>query len=116
MSILDSAFRTVTCDGCNKTITFQQQDQEAMKKAVEDNPWLKTLRIVQTSQGRNFAYCSDECELKSVSEGKHNPEEPKRVIAAPSASAMAQAAAAAKQAEEATRNIKSGQPVTLHTV
>lgn len=113
MSIVDVQIRTVTCnaEGCNKTVTFDQKDAQS---AFENNPWLKTLRIVQTAQGRNFCYCSDEHEISSVAAGFHNPEEPKKVIAVPQAGAIAQAAAAAKAQEDANKALKSGGPVTLH--
>lgn len=113
MSIVDVAYRTITCNGagCENAVTVER-GKEA--EAAEKTPWFKTLRIVQTSQGRNFCYCSDQCELASVAEGLHNPEEPKKIIEAPSSSLVQQAAAAAKAAEAATKAIKAGQPVTLH--
>ena len=113
MSIIRTAFSTISCDSCDKTITFEESKQVEI---LEANPWLKTLRIVQrASDGRNFSFCSDACELSSVASGRHNPEEKKQIIDVPANSNLiAQAAAAAKAAEDATRKIKDGQPVTLH--
>jgi len=114
MSIIDSQIRTVSCNGCDKSVTYDAQSKESLAKAIEDNPWLKTLRIVQTAQGRNFAYHDDQCELSGVAAGNHNPEEPKKVITMPAnASAIAEAAKAAKATEEATKAIKDGSGVTL---
>lgn len=119
MSILDSQFRTVTCNApsCKNTVTFQQaQDQIAVKEAMEANAWLKTTRLVQQIYGgRNFCYCSDACELEGVAANYHNPDEPKKIIATPAgAGQIAQAAEAAKRAEEATKALKAGGPVTVH--
>jgi hypothetical protein len=113
MSVIESLFRTITCDTCGKSVTFDPKDPQS---ALEENPWIKTVRIVQRiADGRNFCYDSDECELKSVAAGQHNPEEPKKVVAFPGgAQAIAQAAAAAKAQEESNRALKSGSPVTLH--
>lgn len=117
MSIIDNSYRTVTCngEGCKNTVTFEQrQDNSGVKEAVDANPWLKTCRVVQqVFGGRNFVYCSDQCELAAVAKGDHNPEEPKKVISTPTNAAVAQAAAAAKAAEEATKALKSGSGVTL---
>ncbi len=119
MPILDSTFRTVTCNACNKTVTYEQnqRDQEFMKKVMEDNPWLRSNRVVLTADGRNFSYCSDMCMLAGVESGLFNMPEPAKVEI-PTGSATAQiaaAAAAAKRQAEAQTAIKTGAPVTLHT-
>ena len=59
MGIVDNQFRTVTCDGgCGKTVTYEQGRQgPADPKIMEDNLWLKSNRLVLTSDGRNFGYC-----------------------------------------------------------
>src|ERR1700729_2086643 len=115
MSVVESQFRTITCDakGCDKTVTFDPRDGQA---AIADNPWIKNVRLVQRiADGRNFAYCSSEHECDGIKEGNHDFEEPKKVVAFPGgAQAIAQAAAAAKQQEDANRALKSGNPVTLH--
>ena len=115
MSIVDVAFRTVSCNSCDRTVTFDAQDKDAIKGAVDDNPWLKTARVVQQLfGGRNFVFCSDECTLKAIEKNLLNPEEPKKVIAMPGgASAIAAAAEAAKRQEQATAALKSGAGVTL---
>jgi len=119
MSIIDTNFRTVTCNGpnCNKTITFnmQEQDKEKAQAVFNDNPWLKTLRIVQAS-GKNFAYCSDTCEVESVTLGTHNPPEERKIIPIDGGgrAQIREAAAAAAAAAEASRAIKAGENVTLN--
>lgn len=116
MSIVDNSYRTVTCNGCDKTVTFPTQNEAAVKEVLDANPWMKTLRVVQQiAGGRNFAYCSDACELAGVASGAHNPEEPKKIIGTPAgAGQIAAAAAAAREAEKATKAMKEGSPVTLH--
>lgn len=109
MSIVDSQFRTITCNTCGKTVTFEPKDTVTVNDA---NSWLKTLRVIQTFQGRNYCYCSDECELAGVAAGNHNPVEVKKIIA-PSGNLVAQAAAAAKAAEETTKALKEGAGVVL---
>jgi hypothetical protein len=115
MSIIKSVFVTISCDGpsCDKTVTFEEAKQQ---ETIEANPWIKTLRLIQrTSDGRNFSYHSDECELAAVAEGRHNPEPEKKIISTPvNSNLIAQAAEAARLKEEATRKLKDGQPVTLH--
>jgi len=111
MSILDSTYRTVSCNGpgCDKTATFEQrQDNQGAVAATETHPWLKTVRIVSAS-GHNFVYCSDACELANVGLGAHNPEERKQIVVPQGANTIAHAAAAAKAAEEATVKLKSGE-------
>ena len=113
MSVVRNVFTTISCNSCDKTATFEESKQN---EAIDANPWIKTLRLVQrASDGRNFSYCSDSCELAGTAAGYHNPEEKKQIIDVPANSNLiAQAAAAAKAAEDATRKIKDGQPVTLH--
>lgn len=114
MSIVDSQFRTVTCNGpeCKKTVTFNMQEKDKAKAeaVMADNPWLKTLRLVQ-AHGENFAYCSDECEVNSVSLSIHNPPEERKIISIDGAGSaqVRQAAAEAAAAAEAERAIKAGE-------
>lgn len=115
MSVFDSQFRTITCNGpeCDKTVTYDVKEAQKVLTA-EGNEWLKSVRFVQSSDGRNFAYCSDTCEVKGVGSGLHNQPEVKKIIAdAPTPAAVAAAAAAAKNAEAANAAIKAGNPVTL---
>ena len=116
MSIVDSQVRTVTCNTCGQTATFEVKDQ----KAIEESPWLKNVRIIQTSSsGRNFAYCSDQCEIGGITANNHNIPEEKKIVDVPegqSTAAIQIAANAAKQAENATRAIKDGKPAKLQVV
>jgi hypothetical protein len=70
MAIIDTTFRTITCDapGCDKTVTFEMNSDET--DIVEQHPWLHTARLVQAA-GRNFVYCSDSCEVAAISDGAH---------------------------------------------
>lgn len=113
MSVIDVQYRTVTCDACNKTVTYQHPS--GLAEAVEANPWIKTGRFVQTSDQRNFLYCSDLCTIAGVETGLLNYQEAPKVQL-PTGSAQAQiaaAAAAAKQQELANAALKSGSPITL---
>jgi hypothetical protein len=120
MGIVDNQFRTVTCDNCKKTVTYEQQQLNGRihidPKVMEENPWLKSNRVVLTADGRNFGYCSDLCEISGLESKQHNMPEPAKVEI-PTGSAQAQiqaAAAAAKQREDATKAIKSGEGTKLH--
>lgn len=117
MGIVDGTFRTVTCDACGRTVTYEQNQRGGIDpKILEENPWLKTNRVVLTADGRNFGYCSDLCNVEGLKSGLFNMPEPKQVeIPAGSAQAQIQAAAAAAKArEEATKSIKEGVPTKVH--
>ena len=111
MSTIKTVYVTLSCDGpeCGKTVTFEAT-QEIAKQIEQDNPWLQGMRHVKTSDGREFGYCSDECEIKSVGAGTHNKLEVKHVVADTNTHL---AALAAQKAAKATAAIKAGQPVTL---
>jgi hypothetical protein len=113
MPLVDLQYRTITCDNCAKTVTFQNPAE--LTATVEGNPWIKTSRFIQTGDQRTFLYCSDLCEIAGIETGKHNVKEaPKVEIPAGSAQAqIAAAAAAAKMQEAATKALKEGSPVTL---
>lgn len=115
MSIVQQVFKTITCNGpsCKNTVTYDAQQQGAEQQMAQDTPWLKTLRLLQTSQGRNFAYCSDACEIENVATGAHNPETRKTIILPTGANAAEIAAQQAANAEAATKALKSGEGVTL---
>ena len=115
MGLIDVVIRSITCNGpdCPHTVTF---DREQMKQTVETegNEWLRSGRILQTSDGRSLFYCSDACEIGGIGTGVHTLPEPKKIISGvASQQAVAQAAASAKASEAATAAIKAGQPVTL---
>lgn len=111
MSIIDVGYRTVTCNGkgCDKTITFEPKNAPDVAK---ENVWLKNLRIVQAN-GQNFSYCSSICEMTGIEAGLHDAPEEKKIVAVPTGAqattAIQAAAAAAKAAEQATRQLKSGE-------
>lgn len=117
MGVTDVGFRTIICNGpeCPKSVTFQMT-KEAHEKtlAAEGNEWLKTVRVVETPDGRKLAYCSDVCEAKAIGAGQHNVPEPSRIIQGVANAAQVKAAAdAAAAAERATAALRAGGPVTL---
>jgi hypothetical protein len=108
---ISNTFVTITCDGpnCVKTITFPQTT-EGEQEAVQANPWLTSVRFVQTPDQRKFIYCGDECEIKAAGAGSHN----KKVLVAPQGpNSVDLAAQAAARAAQATQALKAGGPVTL---
>lgn len=109
MTIVDSAIRNITCDaeGCTKAVLYDRKDE----KTVFDNPdnaWLKTTRVIQTADGRNFTYCSDLCEVNGTGSGKHNIPEPKKIVETTNPAAIAMAAQAAAQARQADQTLREG--------
>ena len=114
MSVVQSQFVTFSCDGpeCGKATTFAAT-QEDQKVAVISNPWLNGMRFIKTADGREVAYCSDECEVKAVATGAHNKLEPKRIVDATGQAQVNLAAEAAKRAANATAALKAGAGVQL---
>lgn len=114
MSTVISSFVTITCDAqCGKSVTFAQNEQ-AQNEAVKDNPWLQAIRFVNLPDNRKFGYCSDECEIKGIGTGAHNPVQPKPVIHTGSDQAIALAAQAQENARKAEAALKAGQGITVH--
>lgn len=111
MSAIISSFVTLSCDnpGCGKTATFPQT-QEGQVEAFQANPWLNSLRTVQTMDDRKFVYCGDECNAKAVGSGVFNKQV---IVQATGPNAAQLAAEAALKAQQATAALKSGGPVTL---
>jgi hypothetical protein len=116
MSVIDQVFRTFTCNNpsCSKTLTWPAQEEQ---KVFQENEWLMGLRVVNTLDNRRFSYCSDICEIKGVETGQHNlVQKPKvEIPTGPAVDAIQKAAQAAAQAEAATKALKEGAQVTLHT-
>ena len=109
MGLQDVQSRTIKCDNseCNKQVSFNQ----AEAKQTFDNPanvWMKSLRIINTFDGRTFAYCSDVCEITGARSGQHNLPEPKKIIEASNPAAVAAAAQAAEAAKVSDANLKTG--------
>lgn len=106
MGFSDQQIRTIKCDGpdCPKTVTFDLKDI----KAVQAIDWLKGVRVVQTGDNRAFSYCSDVCEVKGITTGKHNLQETPKVVAATEADAK-QAVAQAEAEAQTTEALKSGE-------
>jgi hypothetical protein len=116
MPVLDVQVRTISCEQCDKTVTFSMKDHQ---QVVKDNTWLNTSRVIQTGDGRNFLYCSDECEIAGIGTSKHNVPEPKKIVDVPqvgAAQAIKIAAQAAESAKEGTKALKTGKPANLKVV
>jgi hypothetical protein len=110
MAIVDSQIRIIKCDieGCDKPqLTFDIREQQQVL-AKPENAWVKGLRTVSTADGRNFAYCSDEHEVKGTATGKHNIPEPKRIVETGNPSAVAAAAQLAQAREAAEKQLRDG--------
>ena len=107
MPLVDQPIRSIKCDNseCNKEIVFDRRNE---KEVFEANPWLTSLRLVQTVDNRNLTYCSDICEIMGAKTGQHNRPEPKRIIETSNAAVVAQAAAAAEAAKASDVALKSG--------
>lgn len=107
MAITDKVSRIIKCEGpdCKNEVTFDPQNIEQIK-ALPD--WIRTYRTIQNGQRASFGYCSDVCEVKGVTTGKHNVPEPKAVAEATTEADIRQAAHEAKQAAEATDALKNG--------
>lgn len=109
MPIQDTVVRTIKCDaeGCEHSILFDRKEEQQVF-AKPENVWLKGVRLIQTADGRNIAYCSDDCEVKGAASGKHNLPEPKRIIETGNAAAVQAAATAASNAKAAEEMVRSG--------
>ena len=107
MATVISSFVSINCDneGCGKNATFPQTP-EGEKEAVQEHPWISSVRFIQTPDGRKFIYCSDECEITATGAGVHNKP---IIIAAGADKDVNLAAQAAQRAREATAALKSGQ-------
>lgn len=117
MSIQDTVIRTIKCeaDGCPNEILFDRKEEQQIF-AKPENAWLRGVRLVQTADGRNIAYCSDDCEVKGVASGKHNLPEPKRIIETGNAAAVNAAAQAAANAKAAEAVVREGTGGKIHVV
>lgn len=121
MPLVNTVYSTVTCEVCEKTVTYMAQEEREILSKPE-NAWVvKTARFVMNlipGQGqekpKQHLFCSDECTIKASGTGVLNVPEPKRIVApAASADAVKLAAQAAENARKATEAMKAGGPVTL---
>ncbi len=95
---------------CENNISF---DQVSKAQALENTPWLRGYRSVQTGDGRSIGYCSDICEVKGIESGKHNTPDVPKIVPAGNAAAVAAAAQAAAAAKSADKAIREGQPAKV---
>jgi hypothetical protein len=119
MAIVATTFQTVSCNSCDKTVTFNAaefQTPAGQKEVLDANPWFRAYRAVNTIlDGRVTGYCSDECLIKAIEAGTFNPIE-KKVIESPvggTDAAIRRAAAEAAAKQEGTRSLKEGRPVNI---
>lgn len=100
--------RTVSCDNaaCGKTITHDRNDNTIADK--EENAWMRTLRLIQSVDGRAFVYCSDVCEIEGIKSGQHNPPQKKTIIEDASPAALNGAIQSAEAARQSDQNLKRG--------
>ena len=105
--LTDQPLREITCDNkeCNKTIVFDRRQE---KEVFEANPWLKSVRLVQTVDQRNLVYCSDVFEIAGAKNGTHNLPVPKKIIEVGNTAQVNAAAAAAAAARASDEALKSG--------
>lgn len=110
MSINDTVIRTIKCDGpgCAREQLLFDRKEEQVVFGKPENAWVKGLRLVQTADGRQFMYCSDECEVKGAGTGQHNLPEPKKIIEAGNAAAVAAAAKIAEARTAAEKAVREG--------
>ncbi len=115
MPITDSMIRIIKCDaeGCTKPqLTFDRKEEQQFF-AKPENTWVTGMRLVQTADGRQFMYCSDECEVKGAATGKHNLPEPKKIIETGNAAAVAAAAKLAEARTAAEKAVREGTGGTI---
>ena len=100
----------VKCDrlGCPNVVEYDALNKALIDDVKTNNPWLVTVRIVKTQDGREFLYCGDICEIEQIKNGVHSPPEQKRIIDNASSAAVKAAAAAADAARQSDINLKSG--------
>lgn len=109
MGVIQATIRTVKCDKCEITTTFEVTERGVAQEIVDANPWLSTGRLINTTDGRVYFYCSDKCEVEGTASGLHNKPEPKKIIDSPANNqAVAVAAAIAAQRDASTKALKEG--------
>lgn len=117
MSIVNTQYQTVQCDGpnCKNIATFAATPQDHAK-AVQEHPWLATTRGATGAgpdaqgQPRQFVYCSDACEVNAVTAGTHNPLQKKVIDIATGSAALKQAAEQAARQQAADKALREGGP------
>jgi len=97
-------------EGCENDISF---DQSTKEKTLNDNPWLRSYRTIQTGDGRSIGYCSDICEIKGVESGKHNIPEAPKIIPQANPAAVALAAKAAELQRRGDQALRDGKPANI---
>jgi len=109
MPVIDVQTKTIKCDGpdCTKAITFNVAEGKEVANQA-GNEWMKSIRLVQTPDGRVLVYHDDVCEISGARTGQHNIPVPKKIIEAANPAAVAAAAQAAEAAKVSDANLKSG--------
>jgi hypothetical protein len=114
MGFTDEQYRTIKCDGpgCPKEVRFDLKDV----KAIQAIDWLKGVRVIQTGDNRAFSYCSDVCEVKAVTTGKHNlieKLEPPKIIPTATEGDVKAAAAQVEGEAKLTEALQTGEGEAL---
>ena len=125
MAISQSVFQTLSCDGpgCNKSEVIEASDAVSTTKLLEENPWIKNHRIVQTMSKRDpatnqpvvFHFCSDVCLVNAATAGMFVPTEEKKVeLPVGTGNAQIREALAARAREKAAdQALRNGDPVNF---
>lgn len=132
----DSQYRFITCDGpkCKKEgVLLETSNGEKTKKVMDENPWLKSPRvvtagskknIVMTPQGpqiqetpNNFLFCSDTCLVDAATAGMFISESEQKIIPPDSnlspETAIKNAAAAKAAVDAADEALRKGKDVKI---
>jgi hypothetical protein len=121
MSTQNTTFQTLSCDGpnCKNSAVIEASDPAAVAKALTENPWIKVLRTVISSERLNaqgqpvqYNFCSDVCLVNAATARMFD--EQKIVTPTGNANAQIKAALEAKAREQAAdAALRQGQPVQI---
>lgn len=123
--ISQAVFQALTCDGpgCDKSEVIEASDAVSTAKIIEQNPWIKNHRIVQTMSKRDpqtnqpvmYQFCSDVCLVKAATAGMFVPTEEKKIeTPVGNGNAQIHEALAAKAREKAAdAALRNGEPVQI---
>jgi hypothetical protein len=119
-----TVYQAIKCDGpkCTKNEIIEVSDPVAAKKVLDENPWVKNHRIVQTMSKRGpdgqpvmFHFCSDTCLVNGATAGLFVPDEEKKIVPIEgNGNAQIREALLAKARENAAdAALRSGAPVQI---
>lgn len=107
--VVQKQVRTIKCDseGCKNEIAFDPSPAAA-QLVIAANPWMNTVKVVTTGDGRNLCYCSDECVVKAATSGVLNMPTKKVIDIATGANAMKAAVQQAEMQKASDAALKQG--------